>query len=82
MTIHICCLLAMLLADPTPEMPMTRGDELRLPEGASVPATDAEAKRLEEWLDKDKAEFDQFMADRRNRPATDAGSGATDQPQS
>ena len=34
--------------------------ELRLPEGASVTATDAEAKRLEEWLDKDKAEFDQF----------------------
>jgi multidrug efflux pump len=31
-----------------------------LPEGASVTATDAEAKRLEEWLDKDKAEFDQF----------------------
>lgn len=34
--------------------------ELRLPEGASVAATDAEAKRLEDWLDKDKAEFDQF----------------------
>ena len=34
--------------------------ELRLPEGASIAATDAEAKRLEDWLDKDKAEFDQF----------------------
>ncbi|MDP3540183.1 MAG: efflux RND transporter permease subunit [Azonexus sp.] len=34
--------------------------ELRLPEGASVTATDAEARRLEAWLDKDKAEFDQF----------------------
>ena len=34
--------------------------ELRLPEGSSVAATDAEAKRLEEWLDKDKSEFDQF----------------------
>ena len=34
--------------------------ELRLPEGASIAAIDAEAKRLEQWLDKDKAEFDQF----------------------
>jgi hypothetical protein len=33
MTIHICCLLAMLLADPAPEMTMTRGDERHLPEG-------------------------------------------------
>jgi multidrug efflux pump len=28
--------------------------ELRLPEGASIPATDAEAKRLEAWLEKDR----------------------------
>ncbi len=34
--------------------------ELRLPEGASIAAIDAEAKRLEQWLDQDKAEFDQF----------------------
>ena len=34
--------------------------ELRLPEGASIAAIDAEAKRLELWLAKDKAEFDQF----------------------
>ncbi|HXE38787.1 MAG TPA: efflux RND transporter permease subunit, partial [Azonexus sp.] len=34
--------------------------ELRLPEGASVSASDAEAKRLEDWLAQDKAEFDQF----------------------
>ena len=34
--------------------------ELRLPEGASIAAIDAETKRLEDWLDKDKAEFDQF----------------------
>lgn len=34
--------------------------ELRLPEGASVAATDAEAKRLEEWLDKDQQQHDQF----------------------
>ena len=34
--------------------------ELRLPEGASLAATDAETKRIEQWLDKDKAEFDQF----------------------
>jgi multidrug efflux pump len=34
--------------------------ELRLPEGASVAATDAETARLESWLNKDKAEFDQF----------------------
>ena len=51
-------------------------------------------KRLEEeerefrtFLDKlrqakDKAEFDQFMADRRTTPAADPGSGATEQPQS
>ncbi len=35
--------------------------ELRLPEGASIPATDAEAKKLEDWLDKDQAEFDQHQ---------------------
>ncbi|QRM20890.1 AcrB/AcrD/AcrF family protein [Dechloromonas sp. TW-R-39-2] len=34
--------------------------ELRLPEGASIAATDAETRRLEQWLDKDKAEFDHF----------------------
>jgi multidrug efflux pump len=34
--------------------------ELRLPEGASITATDAETKRIEQWLDQDKAEFDQF----------------------
>lgn len=34
--------------------------ELRLPEGASITAIDAETKRLEDWLDKDNAEFDQF----------------------
>ncbi|WP_310494025.1 efflux RND transporter permease subunit [Dechloromonas sp.] len=34
--------------------------ELRLPEGSSIGAIDAEAMRLEQWLDKDKAEFDQF----------------------
>ena len=34
--------------------------ELRLPEGASIAAIDAEVRRLERWLDKDKAEFDQF----------------------
>ncbi|NTV69003.1 MAG: efflux RND transporter permease subunit [Azonexaceae bacterium] len=34
--------------------------ELRLPEGASIAAIDTETKRLEQWLDKDKAEFDQF----------------------
>jgi len=34
--------------------------ELRLPEGASISAINAETKRLEQWLDKDKAEFDQF----------------------
>jgi multidrug efflux pump len=33
--------------------------ELRLPEGASITAIDAETRKLEEWLDKDKAEFDQ-----------------------
>ncbi len=51
-------------------------------------------KRLEEeerqfrtFLDKlrqakDKAEFDQFMSDRRNRPADDVPGAPTDQPQS
>jgi len=34
--------------------------ELRLPEGSSIAAINAEAARLEQWLDKDKAEFDQF----------------------
>ncbi len=34
--------------------------ELRLPEGASIAAIDAEARHLEAWLEKDKAEFDQF----------------------
>ena len=34
--------------------------ELRLPEGASIAAIDAEVKRLEAWLDKDKTEFDQI----------------------
>jgi multidrug efflux pump len=34
--------------------------ELRLPEGASVTAIDAETRQLEAWLDKDKEEFDQF----------------------
>ncbi len=34
--------------------------ELRLPEGASIAAIDAEARQLENWLEKDKAEFDQF----------------------
>ncbi|MBS1129892.1 MAG: Acriflavin resistance protein [Proteobacteria bacterium] len=34
--------------------------ELRLPEGASITAIDAETKRLEDWLDKDNAEFGQF----------------------
>ncbi|WP_153129918.1 efflux RND transporter permease subunit [Dechloromonas hortensis] len=34
--------------------------ELRLPEGASIAASDAEAKRLEDWLDQDKAAFNQF----------------------
>jgi multidrug efflux pump len=33
--------------------------ELRLPEGASIAAIDAEAAMLEKWLDKDQAEFDQ-----------------------
>ncbi len=33
--------------------------ELRLPEGASLTAIDAETRRLEAWLDRDKAEFDQ-----------------------
>ena len=34
--------------------------ELRLPEGSSIAAIDAETKRLEAWLDRDKAESDQF----------------------
>ena len=34
--------------------------ELRLPEGASIASIDAEVKRLEAWLDKDKTEFDQI----------------------
>ena len=34
--------------------------ELRLPEGASIAAIDAETKQVEDWLDKDKAKFDQF----------------------
>jgi len=33
--------------------------ELRLPEGASLTAIDAETRRLEAWLDRDQAEFDQ-----------------------
>ena len=33
--------------------------ELRLPEGASIAAIDAEAAKLEKWLDKDQVEFDQ-----------------------
>jgi multidrug efflux pump len=33
--------------------------ELRLPEGASLHAIDRETRRLEDWLDRDKAEFDQ-----------------------
>jgi multidrug efflux pump len=34
--------------------------ELRLPEGASIAGIDTEAKHLEQWLEKDKLEFDQF----------------------
>ncbi|MFH1658837.1 MAG: efflux RND transporter permease subunit [Pseudomonadota bacterium] len=34
--------------------------ELRLPEGASIAAINAETKHLEQWLDKDKAEYDQL----------------------
>ena len=34
--------------------------ELRLPEGVSIAAINAEALRLEAWLNKDKAEHDQF----------------------
>ena len=34
--------------------------ELRLPEGASITAIDAETRELEAWLDKDQAEHDQF----------------------
>lgn len=32
--------------------------ELRLPEGASIPATDAEVKRLEAWLEEDRKQHD------------------------
>ncbi len=34
--------------------------ELRLPEGASLAAIDAEARRLEAWLESDRAAHDQF----------------------
>ena len=34
--------------------------ELRLPEGASIAATDAEAARLERWLDQDKNQHNDF----------------------
>ena len=34
--------------------------ELRLPEGASLAAIDAEARRLEAWLERDRATHDQF----------------------
>ena len=34
--------------------------ELRLPEGASIAAIDGEVRKLEQWLAKDKAEFDQY----------------------
>lgn len=34
--------------------------ELRLPEGASITATNAAAKRLEDWLDKDQRAHQQF----------------------
>ena len=34
--------------------------ELRLPEGSSIDAIDAEARRLEDWLAEDKAAHDQF----------------------
>ena len=34
--------------------------EIRLPEGVSLAATDSEVKRLEQWLDSDQREFDQF----------------------
>jgi multidrug efflux pump len=34
--------------------------ELRLPEGVSIAASNAEALRLEAWLNKDKVEHDQF----------------------
>jgi multidrug efflux pump len=35
--------------------------ELRLPEGASLEAIDRETRKLEEWLDDDKAVFDQHQ---------------------
>lgn len=34
--------------------------ELRLPEGASLPAIDAATRKFEEWLARDQAEFGQF----------------------
>ena len=34
--------------------------ELRLPEGASIAATDAEAKRFEQWLEGDRTQFGQI----------------------
>ena len=34
--------------------------ELRLPEGASIEAIDAETRKLEQWLDQDQAAFDQY----------------------
>ncbi len=34
--------------------------ELRLPEGAALSAIDAETHRLEQWLERDRAQFDQF----------------------
>ncbi len=34
--------------------------ELRLPEGASIEAIDGETRKLEQWLDQDKAEFNQY----------------------
>jgi len=34
--------------------------ELRLPEGASIAAVDAETRQLEKWLEEDRATFDQF----------------------
>lgn len=34
--------------------------ELRLPEGASLTAIDAETRRLEQWLEQDKTEHDDF----------------------
>ena len=45
--------------------------ELRLPEGSSLAAIDAEARRLEAWLEKDQAEHQQF-----EHYVTFSGSGA------